>query len=111
MKRSKIIPAVIATSIGVGAIGAAYAGMFDMMNPSRWFGGNRDYYDYDRYGRYGYGGPHGYGPYGYGGGPYGYGPYGYGGGWGHPGYGGYPSTIVVNPRSEGGSKATPRLPE
>lgn len=111
MKRSYIIPLVIAASLGVGAIGAAHAGMFDMMNPSRWFGGNRDYYDYDRYGRYGYGGPYDYGrPYGYG--PYGYGgPYGGYGGWGQPGYGGYPSTIVVNPGSESGSKAAPRLPE
>ena len=33
-------------------------------------------------------------------------PYGYGGGYG----GGYPSTIVVNPSSEG-SKSTPKMPE
>jgi hypothetical protein len=77
----------------------------NMMNPSRWFGGDHD--RYDRYDRYGYGGPYGWGggPYGYGGGPYGWGggPYGYGGGpygWGGGPYGyggGQPSTIVVNP--------------
>ncbi|MGB5540792.1 MAG: hypothetical protein WBO37_11930 [Gammaproteobacteria bacterium] len=88
--------------------------MGNMMNPSKWMGGNNDSdryddYDYD----YGYGGPgYGYGGYpgygygGYGGPGYGYGGYGgpgYGyGGYGGPGYGygGYPgygatSTIVV----------------
>ena len=68
--------------------------MGNMMNPSKWMGGNkdRDHYD-DYYGGpgYGYGGPPGYGyggPYGYGAPPgYGYGaPPGYGYG-GAPGYG------------------------
>ena len=60
--------------------------MGDMMNPSKWTGGNKDRDRYDDYGPgYGYGGP----GYGYGGPGYGYGGpgYGYGGG---PGYGGYP---------------------
>ena len=73
--------------------------MGKMMNPSKWFGGNRDRGDYygDRWGGpgYGYGGPgYGYGApgYGYGGPGYGYGApsYGYGGpgyGYGAPGYG------------------------
>jgi hypothetical protein len=82
--------------------------MGNMMNPSKWMGGNNDryddYYDGPGYGYpggfpgYGYGGPPGYGPgpgYGYGyGGPPGYGP-GYGSGYGGtpaygaaPGYGG-----------------------
>jgi hypothetical protein len=63
----------------------------NMMNPSKWMGGNsdRDRYD-DYYGGpgYGYGGP----GYGYGGPGYGYGGPGYGGpgyGYGGPGYGGY----------------------
>jgi hypothetical protein len=86
------------------------------MNPSRWFGGDRDrYYDDYRYGPYGYGGPYGRygGPYGWGG-PYGGGwggPYGYGGGpWG--GWGGYPgygpgSTIVVTPQGGGSRDSQP----
>jgi hypothetical protein len=81
--------------------GSAFAINFgDMMNPSKWMGGNknRDRDDRDYYGPgYGYGGPGwGYGGpgYGYGGPGYGYGGpgYGYGGpGWGYgaPGYGGY----------------------
>jgi len=67
--------------------------MGNMMNPSKWMGGNRDRDryddDYDRPG-YGYGAPPGYG---YGGAPgYGYGGvpgYGYGGAPGY-GYGGVP---------------------
>lgn len=99
--------------------------MGNMMNPSRWFDNDNDYYDrgyYGGYGPYGYGG----GPYGYGGGPWGGGPYGYGGGpygygggpWGggYGGYGGgYPSTIVVNPNAGGNTSQQPapppRLPE
>ena len=73
----------------IGATGlllASSAWAFDMgnmMNPSRWMGGNNDRYDDDYY----YDGP----GYGYGGGPgYGYGgPPGYGYG-GPPGYGGAP---------------------
>jgi hypothetical protein len=102
---------------GMAAVNVAQAFNFgNMMNPSRWFNDNdRDrYYDRGYYG--GYGGPYGWGgPYGYGGGPYGWGgPYGGWGGYGPYGYGGYgggyPSTIVVSPSSEG-SKSTPKMPE
>lgn len=105
---------IAATAVGLAAFLAGSAAQaFDfgnMMNPSRWFGGDNDRY-YDRYygGRYG---PYGYGPYGGGwGGPYGGwgGPYGWGG---YPGYGGgYPSTIVVNPSTQGGSKSDTKVPE
>jgi len=91
----------------------AYAfDMGNMMNPSKWMGGNKDNDRYDDYRGgpgYGYGGP-GYGYYGgypgYGGPGYGYyggypgygGPgYGYGGYpayGGYPGYGGTPSVVV-----------------
>jgi hypothetical protein len=96
--------------VGVSLLLASPAHAFNignMMNPSKWMGGNsdRDRYD-DYYGGpgygyggpgYGYGGPgYGYGGpgYGYGGPGYGYGGpgYGYGGpgyGYGGPGYGGY----------------------
>jgi hypothetical protein len=88
--------------------------MGNMMYPGRWFDDDDDRYG-GRYGRYGYGGgPYGWGggPYGWGGGPYGWGggPYGWGGGpYGYGGYGGQPSTIVVNPSSD--SKPAPKLPE
>jgi hypothetical protein len=64
-------------------------GFGDMMNPGKWFGGNKndDYYD-GPYGYPGYGYPGGYG-YGYPGGYGGYPGYGYGGYPGY-GYGGYP---------------------
>jgi hypothetical protein len=67
--------------------------MGNMMNPSKWVGGNKDrdrydddYYDYGPPPGYGYGAPGygGYGAPGYGG----YGAPGYGG-YGAPGYGGY----------------------
>ena len=92
---------------GLGLVGTAQAGMFDMMNPGEWFGGDDDRYYGGRYGGpYGYGG----GPYGWGGGPYGWGggPYGWGGG---P-YGGYGpgSTIVVTPQG-GDKQPAPALPE
>lgn len=108
--------AVAAVAVAIGLPGLvvpepASAGMFDMMNPSRWFGGNRDYYDDDY--RYGYGrGRYGYGgPYGWGGGPYGWGggPYGWGGG--YPGYGyGYPYGVVPGAGTTQ-KQAPPRLPE
>lgn len=71
--------------------------MGNMMNPSRWMGGNSDRYDDDYYydgPGYGYpGGPPGYGyggpGYGYGGPGYGGPGYGYGGAPGY-GYGGMP---------------------
>jgi len=87
------------TALGVGdlilPVAAVAGGPFNFMNPSRWFGGNRDRYDddyyYDRYydgPGYGYGAPgYGYGApgYGYGAPGYGYGAPGYG--YGAPGYG------------------------
>ena len=114
MKLKAISVAAAAAIVMTGSVITNEAQAFNfgnMMNPSRWFGGNDDNWRYRRgYGPYGYGG---YGPYGYGGyGPYGYGGYGPYGGWGgYPGYGGggYPSTIVVNPG--GSSKSSPRLPE
>lgn len=90
----------IIIAVGLLFANAGYA--FDMgnvMNPSKWMGGNnnRDRYDDDR----GYGGP-GYGGPGYGGPGYGYGGPGYGGpgsyyggapgySYGAPGYGGAPA--------------------
>ena len=89
-------------SVAAGLLLANSACAFDMgnmMNPSKWTGGNNDNDRYDDYRDgpgYGYGGGPGYG---YGGGPgYGYGGdpgYGYGGGPGYgygggPGYGGTP---------------------
>ncbi|MEA3410805.1 MAG: hypothetical protein U9R74_04615 [Pseudomonadota bacterium] len=93
---------------GVAVPGTASAGMFDMMNPSKWFNSssNRDrYYDRDYY--------YGRGPYGYGGGPYGWGG-GYPGyGYGYPGYGfpgyGYPYGGV--PGAGTTQQQAPRLPE
>ena len=76
--------------VAAGLLLAGTAQAFDMgnmMNPSKWVGGNKDR---DRYDDGDYGGGPGYG--GYGGGP-GYGGYGgapgYGGYGGAPGYGGY----------------------
>lgn len=107
--------------------GTAAAGFnpMNIMNPSQWFGGNKDryydrdyYYDrydrYDRYGPYGYRGPYGgYGdPWGYGGGPWGYGgPYGgYGPGpWGGGGYGPYGHGPYGGNVQQ--QQSTPRLPE
>jgi hypothetical protein len=118
VNRNKLVSLTAAVMAGLGALataGPAQAFNFgDVMNPNRWFGGDRDrdrYYDYDRYGG-GYG-PYGWGgPYGYRGGPWGgYGPW--GGGWGgYPGYG-PGSTIVVTPQSGGASDKPPppRLPE
>lgn len=119
MKRKTLVSMVgLATLFVVDAavLNVAQAwNMGNMMNPSRWFDDDDDYYRGYRYG--------GYGPYGYGGGPWGYGgPYGYGGGpygygWGgYPGYGGgYPSTIVVNPSGNTNRAPAPapapRLPE
>ena len=115
MKKAAIFPVATMAALVVGAlapIAPVSAGMFDMMNPGRWFDDDDDrYYRYGRYGHgpYGYRGPYGYGPYGYGA-PYGYGPYGgYGGPYGYPGYGAG-NTIVVTPQSSG-EKAAPRVPE
>jgi hypothetical protein len=120
VNRTKLFSVTAALTVGLGSlVTGQMAQAFDfgnMMNPSRWFGGDRDRY-YDDY-RYGYGGPYGRwgGPYGWGGGPYGWGggPYGYGTGpWGgYPGYG-PGSTIVVTPQGGGSrdSQPAPRLPE
>lgn len=121
MKRKTLISitavaAVVMADVAVINVAQAF-NMGNMMNPSRWFGGDRDR-DRDRYYDRGYYRGYGYGPYGGYGGPYGGygGPYGgYGGYPGYGGYGGYGggypgSTIVVNP---GGSSKTPppRAPE
>lgn len=97
-----LMSAVVLGILALGAASSAQAFNFgNMMNPSRWFNGDDDYYD-RRWRRYG---P--YGPYGWGG-PYG--GYGLGGPWGYPGYGGgTPSTIVVTPQS--GSKNAPPPPK
>jgi hypothetical protein len=106
IKTRLAMSALVAVSIaGLMSVDVAQAaGMGDMMNPSKWFGGggnrDRDAYGPGGYGAPGYGGGPGYGGYGapgYGGGP-GYGGYGapgYGGGpgygsYGAPGYGGGP---------------------
>jgi len=73
---------IMAAAASLLLANTAYAfDMGDMMNPSKWTGGNKDRDRYnDDYGPgYGYGG---YPGYGYGGPGYGYG--------GAPGYGGYP---------------------
>lgn len=98
----------VLVAIGLAFAGAAYPfDMGNMMNPSKWMGGDKDRDRYDDYGYpgYGYGGWPGYGyggwpGYGYGGYPgYGYGGYpGYPGGYGYggaPGYYGGASTIVI----------------
>jgi len=126
VNRKKLVTLTVAATCGLGALattGTASAFNFgDMMNPGRWFGGDRDrdrYYDYDRYwggyGPYGYrGGPWGgYGPWGGGYGPWGggYGPWGGGyGPWG--GYGGYGpgNTIVVTPRGDSSNDKPPPPP-
>ena len=125
MQKEKI--SVRAAFVAVGLLCAGTACAFDMgnmMNPSKWMGGDKDkdrYYD-DYGPGYGYGGPgYGYGGpgYGYGGYPgYGYGGYGgypgyggYGGYGGYPGYGGYggypgygTSSTVVVPGNGGSSE-------
>jgi len=94
MKNTRKIAAALIT-VSAALFGQSVSAGFPFFD--NFFGNNDDDY-YDRYGRYGYGGPYGWGggpygwgggPYGYGGGPYGWGggPYGYGGG--PYGYGGY----------------------
>ena len=88
MQYRNIAPGVTLMAIGLLLASTTYAfDMGNMMNPSKWMGGNNDSDRYDDY-DYGYGGPgYGYGGYpGYGYGGYGYGGYGYGG-YGGPGYG------------------------
>ncbi len=116
LRRAVLLTFSIAMATGSGA---SYAfDMGKMMNPSKWFGGNRDRGDYygDRRGGYGYGAPgYGYGGpgYGYGGPGYGYGApgYGYGGpgyGYGAPGYGyGRPGYGYGAPGQAGASAPLP----
>ena len=56
--RRKLIQLMTLGAIGLGAVTVAEAGMFDMMNPSRWFGGGDRDYDRHRYGYGGFGGPY-----------------------------------------------------
>ena len=92
---------VIAVAAGLLVAGQAQAFNFgNIMNPSRWFGGNRGYDRYDDYYGPGYGG---YGP-GYGG--YGYPGY---GGYGYPGYGvpatGYAAPTYSTPQTDSSAEA------
>jgi hypothetical protein len=132
MQNKEITVMVAFVAISLLLANTAYAfDMGNMMNPSKWMGGNNDHDRYDDYGGpgygyggypgYGYGGPgyggyggpgYGYGGYpgygGYGGPGYGYGGYpgygGYGGG-GYPGYGGYGGTSAVVVPGGGSSNA------
>jgi hypothetical protein len=104
--RKMKLTAVVAT-VSVLLAGTAQAfNMGNMMNPSKWMGGNSNSDRYDDY----YGGPGGYGgaPGYYGGGPGGYGggPGYYGGGPGYggdPGYGGGPGGYGGGPGYYGGA--------
>jgi hypothetical protein len=86
MRNGKMKLTAVVATVSVLLAGTAHAfNMGNMMNPSKWMGGNSDSDRYDDY----YGGPGGYGggPGYYGGAPgyYGGGPGGYGGA---PGYNG-----------------------
>jgi hypothetical protein len=74
-KAIKFTTAIVASGLLLASTAHAFD-MGNMMNPSKWMGGNKNSDRYDDYG----GGPGGYGggPDGYGGGPGGYG--------GGPGY-------------------------
>jgi len=110
---NKFISRAAFVAAGLLLTSAAYPfDMGNMMNPSKWMGGNKDHDDYDDYDRgYGYRGYPGYGwggypGYGWGGYP-GYGGYGYG-------YGGYPGyTIGTTGAASGTGSGTPapKLPE
>jgi hypothetical protein len=109
MRNGKMkLTAVIATASVLLAGTAQAFNMGNMMNPSKWMGGNSNSDRYDDYygGPGGYGGGPGYyggGPGGYGGGPgyYGGGPGGYGGGPGY--YGGGPGGYGGAPGYNGGA--------
>ena len=116
MSKQKLIIYSAMLAIGgssLAIVPSAYAfNMGNVMNPSKWMGGNKDRYDDDYYdrGRYGYGRPYGGygGPYGGYGGPYGGygGPYGYGG---YPGYGyGAPG---YNQQQQSNQPPPPPLPQ
>lgn len=91
MNIKTVVPYAAILVVGVASlpmIPAVNAGGFNpmnMMNPSKWMGGNKDRYADDYYDDY-YGGPYDGGPYG---GP-GLGGPGWGGPYGGPGWGGYP---------------------
>ncbi|WP_455234640.1 hypothetical protein [Thiogranum longum] len=83
---------VLATMLLIVASPVPAIDFGNVMNPSRWFGGNRDYYDDDYYYGDGWGPGYGYGApgYGYGAPGYGYGAPAYGApayGYGAPAYG------------------------
>lgn len=117
MSRKSIVLVAAVAALTLGDLPmtnlAQAGGIFDMMNPSRWFGDNdRDYY------RRGWG----YGPGYYGGGwggPYGY-PGGWGGpwggypggwGWGYPGHHAYPYVVAPSSGTTQQQQPAPRLPE
>jgi hypothetical protein len=85
--RTAIFSSILLASSLLLAMPAQAFDMGNMMNPSKWVGGDkkRDRYDDDYYDDYDYGPPPGLG---YGAPGYGYGAPGYGG-YGAPGYGGY----------------------
>jgi hypothetical protein len=94
-KKEITVRAVVVTT-GMLFAGTAHAfDMGNMMNPSKWMGGDDDH---DRYDDYGYGGP----GYGYGGYP----GYGYGG---YPGYGYGATPSVVVPGGGSGSSEIEQL--
>ena len=103
-KKIKFRVIIVATSLLI-AHQACAMDMGNMMNPSKWMGGNNDNDRYDDYGGgpgYGYGGP------GYGGAP----GYGYGGDpsyGGAPGYGG--ATAYGAPGTESREAEIKRLHE
>ena len=113
MQNQKVTLSVFFVATSLLLANSAYAmDMGNMMNPSKWMGGNNDNDRYDDYrGGPGYGYP-GYGPgYGYGGAP-GYGPgYGYGG---EPGYGaepGYGGASAYGAPATGSNEEVMRLKE
>jgi hypothetical protein len=108
MRNAKMKLTAVVATVSVLLAGTAQAfNMGNMMNPSKWMGGNSNSDRYDDY----YGGPGGYGggPGYYGGGPgyYGGGPGGYGGGPGYygggPDYGGGPGYYGGGPGGYGGA--------
>ena len=98
MTRNAMLAATLAALVGVGGFAAPVTaqadGIFNMMNPFKWFNDDDDWDDYRRYGPgpYGWGGPYGWN------GPYGYGPYGHPGAYGQP-YPGAQRTVIVLPQT------------
>jgi hypothetical protein len=114
MRTKAVVTLAAVAALGVGAlapVASSAKGFGDFMNPSKWFGGGRDY-DHDYYrGGSGYGYP-GYG-YGYPG--YGYPGYGWGGvppyGLGYPGYGYPPQVAPAQPSQGSPAPAAPPPPQ